>query len=183
MAIYPAVDSNCLTYLVEAIGVQDYDPALDSSDLACERLAMARCYFYGFCSFWVPPTAQKEYERIKSVEWRETHSRWTRYLLQDKELATPEEELVKRTEELFRHHAAVNDCRMLAEVEFSGLPVLLSCDVDLRGRLQAHTVVAILRPAEFWKSLDIAANAHPMVAPAPGNPLRNKTWWHLSPAA
>lgn len=39
MSIYAAVDSNALTYLVNAIGVEGYDPGKDSSGLADERVA------------------------------------------------------------------------------------------------------------------------------------------------
>jgi len=41
MSIYAAVDSNALTYLVNAIGVEGYNPANDSSGLAAERVAMS----------------------------------------------------------------------------------------------------------------------------------------------
>ena len=77
MPRYPAVDSNTLTYLLEALR-DDYDPALDRSALVQERVAMVRCYFYGDCSFWVAPTAQIEYAKIKNEAWRKVHDRSTR---------------------------------------------------------------------------------------------------------
>ena len=39
MTVDAAVDSNALTDLVNAIGVDDYDPARDNTGLAAERLA------------------------------------------------------------------------------------------------------------------------------------------------
>jgi hypothetical protein len=54
MSIYAAVDSNALTYLVNAIGVEGYNPANDSSGLADERVAMSRLFMYGDCRLWVP---------------------------------------------------------------------------------------------------------------------------------
>lgn len=47
MPICAAVDSNALTYLVNAIGVEGYDPARDTSGLADERIAMSRLFMYG----------------------------------------------------------------------------------------------------------------------------------------
>ena len=44
------VDSNTLTYLVNAIGVDGYDPAQDKSGLADERIAMSRLFLYGDCN-------------------------------------------------------------------------------------------------------------------------------------
>ena len=49
MSIYAAIDSNALTYLVNAIGVEGYDPAHDTSGLADERIAMSRLFMYGDC--------------------------------------------------------------------------------------------------------------------------------------
>jgi hypothetical protein len=60
MPIYAAVDSNALTYLVNAIGVEGYDPVRDSSGLADERIAMSRLFMYGDCRLWVPPIVRTE---------------------------------------------------------------------------------------------------------------------------
>ena len=150
MSIYPAVDSNTLTYLLDAIAVEDYDPATDISGLADERRAMVWCYFYGNCSPWVSPTVQREYNRITAPEKRERHDRWTKYLLQDKSLTTPQHLLEERAEELLLRHGDIDDCRVVAETEAAGLRVLLSVDRDLRVHLQPHTSVRILRPTDFW---------------------------------
>jgi len=152
MPRYPAVDSNTLTYLLEARR-EDYDQALDHSALVLERVAMIRCYFYGDCSFWVTPTSQLEYAKIKNEAWRKVHDRWTKFMLQDMPLRTPLALLDFRTAELQRHHQAENDCRVVAETEFSGVETLLSCDKDLIARLQHHARVKIMRPSEFLTSL------------------------------
>ena len=120
MPRYPAVDSNTLTYLLEALR-DDYDPALDRSALVQERVAMVRCYFYGDCSFWVAPTAQIEYAKIKNEAWRKVHDRSTKFMLQDMPLRTPLALLERRTAELQRHHPAKNDCRVVVESFFSSL--------------------------------------------------------------
>jgi hypothetical protein len=176
MPNYPAVDSNTLTYLLDAVSTNGYDPALDTSGLVDERLAMVWCFFYGNCSPWVPPTAQREYERIRSSEKRERHRRWTIGLLQDAPLRTPEEDIQRRAAELLQYHNKAADCRIVTETEFAGLDVLLSCDHQLR-RLQPYTRARILKPTEFWQSLGITEEPDSVIMPAPGNPLRDKSWW------
>jgi len=156
---------------------------LDQSILAHERVAMLRCYFYGDCSFWVTPTTQIEYAKIKNEAWRKMHDRWTKFMLQDMPLRTTLDLLDRRMGELPQHHQAENDCRVVAETEFSGVDTLLSCDKDLIARLRDHARVRILRPTEFWTSLGIEEGAQPVVQPARGNPLLDKSWWRLTQPA
>jgi hypothetical protein len=180
MPIYAGVDSNTLTYLLEALQ-EGYDPSLDTTGLAAERVAMVRCFFYGDCSFWVTPTAQEEYTRIKNAGWRQTHDRWTKYLLQDMPLKTTIDVLNTRTAELRVYHKNENDCRVVAETEFAKLETLLSCDAGLRTHLQNHTPVKILKPTELWGLLGIAPTATPVVEPRWDNPLAQLNWWRLEP--
>ncbi len=70
MSLHPAVDSNTLTYLLDAVGVEDYDSALDTTGLVDERLAMVWCVFFGNCSPWVPPTVQT----VEGMSHRARHS-------------------------------------------------------------------------------------------------------------
>ena len=49
MPLCAAVDSNALTYLVNAIGIEGCDPAHDTSGLADEPIAMSRLFMYGDC--------------------------------------------------------------------------------------------------------------------------------------
>src|ERR1035437_10117329 len=90
MSIYPAVDSNVLTYLVEALTDEEFDPASDGSGIAAESQAMVWCVFHGKCSPWVSPTVRSEYDRIAKPEKRERHDVWARYHFQDQPLTTPE---------------------------------------------------------------------------------------------
>jgi len=174
---YLAVDSNTLTYLLDSVQ-ESYDPRLDPTELRTERVAMLRCYFYGGCSFWVPPTVQAEYQKISDAGKRRAHDRWTKCLLQDMPLKTTAG-LDSRTAELLAHHRKAADCRVVAETEASGLKALLSCDLDLIIRLGPQAKVQVMRPTQFWKSLPIEVGAMPVVQPADGNPLASVTWWRL----
>ena len=176
MSICPAVDSNTLTYLLDVFAVDDYEPALDASKVKGERLAMVWCYRFGSCSPWVPPTARTESLRIPNLEKRERHDRWTRYHLQNQDLTTPQHLLHARVDELLPFHKKRNDCMVVAETEFADLQTLLSVDADMRKRLQPHTSVRILRPSEFWNSLEITREPDIVLGPARDNPNYGKAW-------
>jgi hypothetical protein len=179
MPTFAAVDSNALTYLVNAIGVESYDPAQDSSGLADERIAMSRLFMYGDCRLWVPPVVRIETADIPAGELRDAQNRMTWYQLLDHDSGVSEAVIQQRVEQLLQHHNAVNDCRVVAETEAMELSYVVTRDDKLHRRLQTHTPVQIVRPSELWTSLDIrCAPPHAMV-PAPDNPLSAHHWWRL----
>ncbi len=179
MSIYAAVDSNALTYLVNAIGVEGYNPANDSSGLAAERVAMARLFLYGDCRLWVPPAVRTETEDIPPGQLRDAQNRTTWYQLLDHDSDVPESVIEQRVNELLPHHAGISDCRVVAETEAMEVGYLITRDDKLQRRLQAHTEVRMVRPTEMWASLGIdCAPPHAMV-PAPDNPLSAYDWWRL----
>ena len=96
--MYAAVDSNALTYLVNAIGVESYDPASDRSGLADERVAMARLFMYGDCGLWVPPVVRGETADIPAGELREAQNRTTWYQLLDHDSDVAESLIQKRVD-------------------------------------------------------------------------------------
>ncbi len=67
-----AIDSNALTYLLEAMEPA-YDPSNDDFALACERLAMIRSYLYAEQCFYILPQVEAEYRRIRHEDWRTAH--------------------------------------------------------------------------------------------------------------
>jgi hypothetical protein len=178
MTQYPAIDSNVLTYFLEAFR-GGYDPASDVSGLAGERVAIVRCYFYGDCEFWVSPTVKRECELIKDAQWAELHRRIPISLLADMLPEASEEDLDARAAELERCHSEHSDCRVVAEAEAMRLDVLLTCDGEMASRLGPRSTVKILRPSQFWSSLDIRAGSKPVLRPRFDHPLGNETWWPL----
>jgi hypothetical protein len=179
MPIYAAVDSNALTYLVNAIGVEGYEPARDTSGLADERIAMSRLFMYGDCRLWVPPIVRTETAGIPAGELLDAQNRMTWYQLLDHDSGVAETVIERRVNELLRHHAGANDCRVVAETETMELGYLVTRDDRLRRRLQAHTKVRIVRPTELWNSLDIHCAPPQAMVPAPDNPLSAFDWWRL----
>lgn len=176
-----AIDSNALTYLIEAIA-PDYDPSTDKSDVALERIAMIRSYLYCDCFFQVLPTVAYEYSRISKEEWRLTHERVSNVLLLDdfSELDEDEEAIRLRAKDLFIHHPKEKDCQIAAEAEAAGVAVLLTYDKDLIGRLGPIVKgLSIMRPTDFLAKLGIGSGAKPIRLPSSSNPLYSKNWWRL----
>ena len=180
MPVYAAVDSNALTYLVDAIGVEGYDPAQDNSGLADERIAMSRLFMYGDCKLWVPPVVRIETADIPPGELLDAQNRITWYRLLDHDSGVAEGVIQRRVNQLLPHHnKSVNDCRVLAETEAMELRYLVTRDGKLYRHLQAHTKVKIVRPVELWNSLDIHCAPPHALVPAPDNPLSAYDWWRL----
>ncbi len=150
-----------------------------SSGLADERIAMSRLFMYGDCRLWVPPVVRSETAGIPRGELRDAQNRMTWYQLLDHDSGVAEGVIERRVNELLQHHAAATDCRVVAETETMELGYLVTRDDRLYRRLQARTKVRIVRPSEFWESLDIhCAPVHAMV-PAAENPLSASDWWRL----
>lgn len=175
-----AIDSNALTYLIDA-NQEKYDPAADVY-LGKERLAMIRALIYSDHLLWVGPTVEAEYKNIPNPGRREDHRRIAQYVLEDQPLRVDPAVLETRVRELNGGHPGEADCRIVAEAEFAGLDTLLSCDADMLGAFKSLSEVKVLKPSEFWESLAIPSGSTPMRSPAPGHPLFGKNWWKITDA-
>lgn len=175
-----ALDSNALTYLVEAVR-DGYLPQTDPDPIAPERLAMFRLYCYSTDAFWVSPTVRAEYFRITDPAKRESHDRWAKYHLEDLEPPVPASVLDQRASALNCRcrHADFDDCRVVAEAEAASVEILLTSDGDLIKDLAVETRMTILRPTEFLASLAIPPGSTPQTIPSAGNPLAVETWWRI----
>ncbi len=172
-----AIDSNALTFFVDAIEA-DYDPARDRADLAAEKVAVLRIYFYTGEPYYVVPMVEKEYKdivkRIKRTNHEEVHA----VLMLDFVHEIEENDIKQRADFYFRFHPYAMDCRILAEAELGGIEILLTFDSKLINRLKQNTKrIKLMRPSEFWHSLNMPSGARPVVAPHRTNPLSRKTWW------
>jgi len=172
-----AIDSNALTFFVDAIET-DYDPARDRADLAAEKVAVLRIYFYTGEPYYVVPTVEKEYrgivERIKRTNHEDVHA----VLMLDFVHEINENDIKQRADFYYRFHPCAEDCRILAEAEFGGIDILLTFDSKLIHRLKQNTKsIELMRPSEFLNVLNISSGTRPVVAPHRTNPLSRKTWW------
>jgi hypothetical protein len=173
-----AIDSNALTYFVEAIE-PSYHPSTDDPTLAVERLAMIRSYLYRAIGLWVMPTVVVEYNRIRDPARHFQHKSNARVLLLDHPVGASAGFLAGRAKELGAHHKGAADTYVVAEAEAAGVPVLLTRDDDLINDLQPHTSLLLQYPSAFWASLGVPAGATPYLTPSPPNPLAFVSWWRI----
>jgi len=173
-----AIDSNALTYLVEAMD-PNYDPANDEPTLAVERISMLRTFIYAGIPFYVLPQVMKEYNRIPKFEWRNIHESTVGALLEDVLIDSQDNDIQKRKTEFMSFHPKNKDCQILAEAEAMDISSLLTRDNDFKNRLSSHTTIRIVYPSEFWNDLNIATGAKPKSSPRESNPLFGKSWWKI----
>lgn len=173
-----ALDSNALTYLLDAIS-EGYLPHADPDSISAERSAMFRLFCYGGCPLWVSPTVRTEYLRITAPAKRELHDRWARYQLEDVEPTVAAFLVDARATDLNNYHDDLDDCHIVAEAEAAGAEILVTSDGDLIANLSPHSRITILRASELLASLAIAQGTTPTWIPAEGNPLSGQTWWRI----
>jgi hypothetical protein len=176
------IDSPALTYLVEAIK-PGYDPSADDPVLAAERVAMVRNYVYGGVQFWVLPTVECEYNRIRDPDRHLRHERAAWILLHNAPIRVSAAAIDTRAAELLPFHAGISDCLIVAEAELADsanpLSVLVTFDDDLIDHLTGRTRLTLQYPSAFWQSLGIGPGATPVTAPHPSNPLAHVDWWRV----
>jgi hypothetical protein len=173
-----AIDSNALTYFVEAIE-PGYDPTADAPDLAFERVAMIRSYLYGGVCFWIMPTAQEEYLRIRDPVRHKQHQSTAWVLFLDHPVSAEPALIENRAQELAQFHANLSDCMVVAEAEAAGVPALLTRDSALILHLGQQTALTIQYPSTYWRTLGIGPGSPLQLAPHSSNPLLTATWWRI----
>jgi len=171
------LDSDALTFLVEAMS-GEYDPATDSSTVAAERLAMYRVFLYADHPLYLTPTVKRQYEAITVDRRRLLHWEVHRFLICDALGNVAPDPGDERIAYLRSLHSGLDDCRIAAEAEQSGLTLLLSRDDRFFNNLNpVLNGLRIERPSVYWESLRVPRGSQPRIRPAPGNPLAAATWW------
>ena len=167
------LDSQCLSYLLD--GIAGVSKPTDS--LAPERISLLRLWFYTPGTFILTETVITEVSQIKNVTRRKFHDGFIKphfldYPAQD--ITT----IKSRVEELNKYHPKHNDCRILAEAEDLKLDYLLTYDYDFLKRLSnTSKITNLIKPVDYWKSLNIPKGTKPITIPHPTNPLSKETWW------
>lgn len=167
------LDSQCLSYLLDAIdGISE-----PKDDLAEERKALLRIWFYTPGTFIVTETVLKEVGKIKNKSRRELHDSFINTLFLDYP-AKDKAQINKRAEEFKKIHSGTNDCLILAEAEELRVDVLLTYDEDYWKHLSSYSdITALMKPTEYWNKLGINKGEKPVAIPHPTNPLSKESWW------
>jgi predicted nucleic acid-binding protein len=173
-----AIDSNALTYLLEAME-PGYDPVADDSALARERLAMIRSYLYAEQYFYVLPEVETEYRKIRHEDWRKAHESLVGTLLMEVFWVLDFSAVAHRKELFLKYHSKISDCQLIAEAEVARMDVFLTKDDDLTRRLSTLTKVHIVTPSLFWDEFKVAPGSTPKILPHPTNPLCCHVWWRV----
>jgi hypothetical protein len=171
-AVHVAADSQCVSFLIDAlINVKEPTDAL-----ADQRIALFRTYLYRDRALLLTPTVIAECKAIPNAGRAAHHESWISTFFGVTQPIDPVG-IDARTAELLAIHNGAGDCRILAEAEDVGINVLLSFDAALISRLCDRTTVQLLRPLEFWESLNIPKGARPITVPHSTNPLATLDWW------
>jgi predicted nucleic acid-binding protein len=173
-----SIDSNALTYLIEAID-PNYDPLNDELSNYLQRVSMLRIFLYGGLRCGILPQVFKEMGDISEHKWKETHESTAGVLFHEVTPKCLELDLKQRKEELLKTHPKEKDCTLLAEAEFAGINVLLTRDVKFRNRLNPLSIVEIIFPSDYLDLLSIEKDTKPKFCPDKSNPLFGKSWWKI----
>lgn len=165
------LDSQCYTYLIDAMSIT----TTPTDSLAEQKIALFRTFLYGTGVFHLVPTVRKEFEKIRQEDRRSHHDDWTSLLAET--TVINQIGVDARVKELMQFHASEGDATILAEAEDADLAVLLTFDSKFISRLSLHTQVSLLRPTEFWESLQVPKGANPITRPHPTNEIAAQTWW------
>jgi hypothetical protein len=170
-----AFDSNVLTYFLS--GNRGHYDWGNNAGLTDQHIAAVRIFLY--CRPFIPPTVKAEALRIPDTVRAAEHlsfidGNFAEIVPYDWDL----DRIQQRALELQPDHVQrdIDDCRIVAEVEYWDIPVLVTNDRGLQS-LSSHTRVRLEKPSEYWASLAIPRGTPPEWMPGQGHPLRNESWW------
>ena len=169
--IHVGLDSQCYTYLIDTMASVD-EP---TDDIADQRIALFRIYLYKEGGLHILTTVRAENQCIHDMALAKHHENWMT-LFPETQPINPSR-IDDRTKELLACHSGARNCRILAEAEDVGLSVLLSFDSKFIAKLRSKTAVSVVRPLDFWTSLNIPRGAKPENPPRPDNPMAAQSWW------
>lgn len=172
-----ALDSNAMTYWIDAMGSVDGPPAEPSR---AEKIALTHIFFWmpDTSAFYLTPTVELEYRAIVDPAKLNNHASWALVLL----CSLPhraQNKVAERAAELGQYHSGGNDCRIVSECELGKMDVLLTCDPRLARNLSTRSRnLEIVSPAEYWTRMAVPKGARPQQIPHHTNPMAACDWWH-----
>jgi predicted nucleic acid-binding protein len=170
------LDSNCLSYLLDYIAKIIADISEPTGPLAEEKKALLLLWCYKPGTFFLTETVISEVSQIRDVDLREFHESFIRPLFLDIPVRSPTA-VQARAAQFEKKHPKSSDCLILAEAEDLGLDFVLTYDDDfLRRLLDASNTTKLMKPTDYWTSLDIAHGTSPVTRPHDTNPLSQKSW-------
>src|SRR5262245_26307919 len=125
-----ALDSNAMTYWIEAMGSIAGAPA---DPCSAEKFALVRIFFWmpSESCFHYTPAVETEYLAIKDRVKLEDHLSWALCLISGVRPLPELSAVDARVAELKPYHRGEKDRQLVAECELSDIQTLLTCDADL----------------------------------------------------
>lgn len=167
------IDSQCVTYLIEALsGI--YDPVSDPDEkLRSEKIALA--WISQYTTLEITSTVISELMGIKEFTKRIQHEHFQCfYLIENVDFLWQQNE--ERVNELLKYHNKLKDCRILAEAETAGCAYLILNDKDFIKRLSNYTPIKLMKPSDYWK-ISSFWQFTPRWFPIETNPLAGLSWY------
>lgn len=173
-----AVDSNCFTYLFQAM-IAGYDPRDDSdSALAIEKSSMLKIFLY-VGNLYVLPDVKDEVKQIRDQSKLNGHLLLWGVLLRNID-NLDNNQVMQYAKQYAEFHGKQKDCRILAQAEVAGLDFLLTFDQSFFNNLKDKTQsVCLLKPSNYLERLNIPAGSRPKLIPDSLNPLSAMDWWKI----
>jgi len=168
-----SLDSNCLTFLLEALeGI-----AKPTDALADQKIALVRLFFHG-APLLTTPTVRSEAEQISDPARQAKHQSWMMTHFGTVPIRVPANQIAQRAKHFRQWHRKPKDCTVLAEAEAAQFAILLSYDDRFVRRLAGKANVQLMKPLAYWESLKIPKGSKPRWVPDQPNPLVTQNWWH-----
>ena len=173
-----AVDSNCFTYLFQAMEI-GYDPRNDSdSRLAIEKSSMLKIFLH-VGNLCILPDVKDEVKQIRGQLKLNGHLLLGGTLLRNID-NLDNSQVMQYAKQYANFHSQQKDCRILAQAEVAGLDFLLTFDQEFLDKLQDKTQsVCLSEPSNYLERLNIIAGSKPKLIPDNLNPLSAMDWWKI----
>lgn len=173
-----AVDSNCFTYLFQAMKI-GYDPKNDSDcRIAIEKSSMLKIFLH-VGNLCVLPDVKDEVKQIRDQLKLNGHLILGSVLLRNID-NLDNSQVMQYAQQYANFHSKQKDCRILAQAKVAGLDFLLTFDQAFLDNLQDKTQsVCLLEPSKYLERLNIPVGSEPKLIPDNLNPLSAMDWWKI----
>jgi hypothetical protein len=169
-----ALDSNAMTYWIEAMG------SVTTAPTAPEKVALVRVFLWmpDETCFHYTPTVEAEYRAIRDRAKRNEHLSWALAHVSCLRPLPAPTRLAARAADLGQYHKGNADCSIVAECELMEVITLLTCDTNLLKNLRTKSSVRLCLPSDYWALMDVPKGMWPVRKPHYTNPLSKCSWWH-----
>jgi len=169
-------DSNCVTYLLDALVHASRPGAVDK--LATQKLALVRVLFYGPHLLAYTDTVRAEVASISDTLRRDRHLNALDVHFRELSILDPSRAESERSR---LTGAGINskDARWMGEALAHDAPLIVTWDRGLLGQARRAGESRVQSPATAYATLGIGVDSPLRTRPVAANPLSGQSWWRL----